>query len=91
MDLLVVGFPESQFSVIVTQETEDVDAMEVERKTTFYPNLFTVLQKLMDEYEGFDVVTMYGPKTYIEPIAETVKENFAGRINTVSIVGLEEM
>lgn len=91
MDLLIAAFPEASISVIVTQETEDYDAGEVERRSVFYPSLFVTIGELLDKYDGFDVVTVYGPKSYVDGIADGIKAQYKGRVNTVSVVGLEEM
>ena len=68
--LLIVGFPESFFTLVVAQEIEEVDAQEVFRTNVPAPDLLEAVDNIMKLYDGIESITLYGPLEYIEKFAK---------------------
>lgn len=71
--LIVVAYPESAAVVMVGKETEDVDAAEVYRDYVFYPGLKQAIIKALGAFK-VDDACFYGPRGYIDKLADEMKE-----------------
>ena len=68
--MLIVGFPEAFLTLIVAQETEEVDSQEINRINIPATAMLDTIGTMLDKYSDIESITFYGPEKYIEKLAK---------------------
>ena len=83
--LIIAAWPESAAVVMVGQESEELDAAEVLREYAFLPQLVPTIKEVLAKFEEDPIedCCVYGPKNYINRIAEEIQDVFP-QLNVVT-------
>ena len=68
--MLIVGFPEAFLTLIVAQETEEVDSQEIDRINVPATAMLDTIGTMLNKYNDIESITFYGPEKYIEKLAK---------------------
>lgn len=71
--ILIAGFPESAFVIMVT----DADSQEIDRAYSFLPQLVDTVREKAEEFKT-GAITVYGPDNYIAPLKSMIEGNIEG-------------
>lgn len=74
MDLMIFACPESCFQLMVTEETPEVDARQVDSVIAFADELNKATAILMGKYD-IKTISIYGKQSYIDHIADKLESS----------------
>lgn len=69
-DLMIAADPTSGLTYMVTEETEDLDAKEVDRLRGFFPQLSETIKALREKWNSIDSYSVYGPRSYVDKVVD---------------------
>jgi len=67
-DLMIAADPTDGLTYMVTEETEDFDAKEVDRVRGFYPQLPETINQLRKRWNSIETISVYGPRDYVDRV-----------------------
>lgn len=73
-DLMIAADPTGGLTYMVTQETEDVDAKEVDRVRGFFPQMPQMLKNLRETWDSIETISVYGPRDYIDRVVDAANQ-----------------
>lgn len=69
-DLMIAADPSYGLTYMVTEETAEVDAKEVDRICGFYPQLPETIKSLREKWDSIENISVYGPRDYIDRVVD---------------------
>ena len=70
-ELLIAAFPQAFLTMVVAEETEDVDAQEIYRENVPAPDMLNTIERFMTDYPDIKGFTFYGaPQDFIAKLVK---------------------
>ena len=74
--MMIVAFPQAALTIMVTQETEEIDAQELSRVSCFAPDMLIGIRAVLNEHPEVESIYFYGPEQYVTRLAHIVQGEY---------------